>query len=133
MLFKFLSICLIIYIANKSVDAVSLSQTRPLEPSEVYTHSAVADEDEPYQYKLFWRRIGDDEIQFEAHCKTTGWVGFGLSPNGGMTDADIVIGWVKNGFGYLKDTYATGFKTPIEDAVQDYVLLDAAEIDGYMI
>lgn len=29
------------------------------------------------------------------HAQTTGWVGMGISPNGAMTGADIVLGWVK--------------------------------------
>lgn len=47
-----------------------------------------------------------------------------------MTGADIAIGWVKDGIGYLRDTYATGFRTPIQDTIQDLVLLDSAEFDG---
>ena len=27
-------------------------------------------------------------------AKTLGWVGFGISPNGGMKGSDMVIGWV---------------------------------------
>lgn len=56
----------------------------PLVPSEDYTHVEVVNEDDPSQYQIFWKLINEDEIQFELHCKTTGWVGFGLSPNGGM-------------------------------------------------
>lgn len=27
-------------------------------------------------------------------CETTGWVGLGLSPNGGMAGADLAVAWV---------------------------------------
>ena len=68
---------------------------KPLEPSEDYTYSLVVDEDEPMVYQLFWKLVDNDEyIQFEVHCQSTGWVGFGLSPNGDMPGADIAIGWV---------------------------------------
>ncbi len=77
----------------------------PLQPSENYTHFVDADQKNSNQYVLFWKLIGSDEIQFEAHCKTTGWVGLGLSPSGGMTGADIAIGWVTNNKAYLKVTY----------------------------
>lgn len=129
---KFYLICVFIFYASKSIDAFGerLLETRPLTPSEIYTHSATPDDENPQQYKLFWKRVGDDEIQFEAHCRTTGWVGFGLSHTGGMTGADIAIGWVKDGVGYLKDTHATGFSRPIEDKIQDFFLIDSAEIDG---
>lgn len=74
-----------------------------LEPtSNEYTHSAELMEDE--QFHVFWK-YDDQDITFEIHCRTLGWVGFGLSPNGGMSSSDIIIGWVKNGQGYLKVTY----------------------------
>lgn len=49
-------------------------------------------------YHLSWR-INDAEqhITFQVDVKTKGWIGFGLSPNGGMAGSDIVIGWVKDG------------------------------------
>uniref|UniRef100_A0A674MZN7 DOMON domain-containing protein n=1 Tax=Takifugu rubripes TaxID=31033 RepID=A0A674MZN7_TAKRU len=33
-------------------------------------------------------------ITFELVVNTTGWVGFGFSPNGGMKGSDIVIGGI---------------------------------------
>ena len=33
-------------------------------------------------------------ITFQVHVEALGYVGFGISPNGGMTEADVVIGWV---------------------------------------
>jgi hypothetical protein len=66
---------------------------KPLEPSEEYMHSKIADEDAPNQYQVFWK-FDNDTIQFELHCKSRGWVGFGFSPNGGLKGADIVMGWV---------------------------------------
>ena len=46
-------------------------------------------------YKLYWsfnRR--NENITFAVRVKTTGWVGFGLSPNGQMPNSDVIIGWV---------------------------------------
>ncbi len=77
----------------------------PLTPSEAYTHFVDADQTQPGQYQLYWKSIGSDEIQFEVHCKSTGWVGLGLSSNGGMTGADIAIGWVSNDQAHLKVIY----------------------------
>ena len=75
--FLFLSIfCLI--------DARLIKQLQPLVPSEDYTHSLVVDEDEPEKYQVLWKLTNNDEIQFEVHAKTLGWVGMGISPNGGM-------------------------------------------------
>ena len=118
----------------QQLDAATIKPLKPLEPSEDdYTHSLEVDEDNPEQYQLFWKIINEDEIQFEIHCKTTGWVGLGLSPNGGMAGSDIVIGWVKNGKPYLKDCYASEKAQPIEDLQQDYTLIDGTEMNGYTI
>lgn len=121
----------LLFIFNK-LNAASLN-LQPLVPSEDYTHSAIIDEVDKDLYRLFWK-FNNDEIQFEVHCRTVGWVGLGLSPNGAMTGADIAIGWVSNtGESNLKDTHATGFVTPITDNAQDWVLIGAKEENGYTI
>jgi hypothetical protein len=71
----------------KLINAASINEfkaLKPLEPSEPYTHSINMDEDDESLYKLFWKILNNDEIQFEIHCRTTGWVGLGFSPNGNM-------------------------------------------------
>jgi hypothetical protein len=61
-------------------------QLKPLVPSEDgYTGSIIVDEYNPEQYQMFWKLLSKTEIQFELHCKTNGWVGWGISNNGGMT------------------------------------------------
>ena len=115
-------------------DAAILKPLKPLIPSEDdYTHNIFVDEDNPDQYILLWKIINENEIQFEVHVKTNGWMGLGFSPNGGMPGSDIVIGWVKDNKAYLKDCYASEKSTPIEDKIQDYKLIDGAEIDGFTI
>ncbi|MBN3287156.1 MOXD2 protein, partial [Polyodon spathula] len=43
-----------------------------------------------------------ETITFQLACKTSGWVGFGLSPSGKMDGADIVLGGVNpNGTTYF--------------------------------
>jgi hypothetical protein len=63
---------------------------KPLEPSEAYTHSVNMDDDDKDLYKLFWKILDNDEIQFEIHCRTTGWVGLGFSPNGNMEGMRLI-------------------------------------------
>ena len=55
----------------------------------------------PYQlslhddYTLYWRFDNDAQnISFAVRVRTTGWVGFGLSPNRQMPQSDVVMGWV---------------------------------------
>ena len=53
-------------------------------------------------YVLHWNfRIAERTITFAVNVSTTGWVGFGISPNGGMVNSDIVIGWVRSGRAYF--------------------------------
>ena len=56
-----------------------------------YPFNATLNED---NYYLYWNfSSADDTIQFAVRVKTTGWIGFGLSPSGQMVDSDVVIGW----------------------------------------
>lgn len=46
-------------------------------------------------YTLHWSfDYANQVIQFAVNVSTTGWVGFGLSPNGQMPGSDVTIGWV---------------------------------------
>jgi hypothetical protein len=44
-------------------------------------------------------RIDRDYITFETVAMTTGWMSIGLSANGGMGGADIVIIWINRDTG----------------------------------
>ena len=73
-----------------SVLAVSLAQ----DLSQKYRFSAQLDGED---YVLYWNFSYEEQsIQFAVRVKTTGWIGFGLSPNGQMPQSDVVIGWVDN-------------------------------------
>ena len=64
-----------------------------------YPFSAVlnADASGNARYTLYWNFSASDEtITFAVNVSTNGWVGLGISPNGDMTDSDIVIGWVND-------------------------------------
>lgn len=68
-------------------------------PSEVFPQHAQLDVNGSFH--LYWK-TNATHITFEAHVRTRGYVGFGLSPNGDMYPADIVTGWVKHGHVYLQ-------------------------------
>ena len=57
-------------------------------------------------YILYWK-VNATHITFEVHVRTHGYVGFGLSPNGNMYPADVIIGWVKDGKASFKVYYCT--------------------------
>ena len=60
---------------------------------EEYRFSAILDDG----YTLHWNfNLEQQSIDFAVNVSTTGWIGFGLSPNGQMPQSDVVIGWVDN-------------------------------------
>ena len=67
--------------------------------SESYPFKAILNPaDKGGLYELYWTFDNEaSTISFAVRVETTGWVGFGLSPNGQMPNSDVVIGWVKNG------------------------------------
>ena len=78
-------------------------ELKPLVSSDDSVSEANADDRDQDLFRVYWKMLDDDYIQFELHARTTGWVGFGISPNGGMNGADMVIGWVdNNGKGHFK-------------------------------
>lgn len=72
--------------------------------SEEWTHHTVLDGNG--KYNLYWKppedKKANSEIIFQAEVEAKGFIGFGLSPNGGMTGSDIVTGWVKDGEVYFQ-------------------------------
>uniref|UniRef100_A0A3B5B2L9 Monooxygenase DBH like 1 n=1 Tax=Stegastes partitus TaxID=144197 RepID=A0A3B5B2L9_9TELE len=89
------------------------------------------------QDRLVCLKWGFDNLQgnitFQLVVNSTGWVGFGLSPNGGMKGSDIVIGGLGPDGSYFTDRHATGKSTPLVDEQQNYVLLSMSENDGQTI
>eukprot|EP00930_Biecheleria_cincta_P087093 TRINITY_DN7634_c0_g1_i1.p1 TRINITY_DN7634_c0_g1~~TRINITY_DN7634_c0_g1_i1.p1 ORF type:complete len:586 (-),score=55.68 TRINITY_DN7634_c0_g1_i1:81-1838(-) len=72
-------------------------------------------------------------IKVKVEAQTTGWVGFGLSENGGMHGADIMIGWVDTGgTPHVKDYWSEGTTTPSEDTCNDWVVVptECSEVNG---
>ena len=76
-----LIICVLIPL---SLGIKDLSATYPFNVSLV--------EDEYYLYWNFTK--ASESIQFAVRVKTTGWIGFGLSPSGQMIGSDVIIGWI---------------------------------------
>lgn len=46
-------------------------------------------------YLLYWNvDLQSKVISFAVDVATTGWVGFGISPNGQMPGSDVIMAWV---------------------------------------
>ncbi|CAF3865400.1 unnamed protein product [Rotaria sp. Silwood2] len=65
--------------------------------------------------------------------KTTGWIGLGISPAGGMPGADIALGWVdQTGTAYIQDRYACSYSRPIMDKNEvNWIVLQGREVNGW--
>lgn len=63
---------------------------------------------------LFWRAEGD-AVAFGVEADTAGWVALGFEPDGGMKDADMIVGWVDAaGKAVVRDEFSTGRFGPHE-------------------
>lgn len=84
----------------------------------------------PGTYRFYWN-FTETNIIGEIHVKTLGWVGFGLSPNGGMNNSDVVIGWITNdGVANFTDRFIDGRGLSV-DKEQNWKLLDYWEKNDY--
>ncbi|EDO44959.1 predicted protein, partial [Nematostella vectensis] len=83
--------------------------------------------------KLYWNVNHDESsVKFALRVQATGWVGFGISAGtGNMVGSDVVMGWVKDGKGYLQDRYADSKSLPSLDSSQDWHLLESSEENGF--
>ncbi len=70
-------------------------------------------------YKLDWNFTATD-IFFRVTARTTGWVGFGLSPNGGMRNSDLILAWTANGNNQFRDAHTENAFSVLYDTVQNW-------------
>ncbi|KAK3732360.1 hypothetical protein QZH41_018734, partial [Actinostola sp. cb2023] len=99
---------------------------------EDYDHFAALDPDE--KIKLYWSVDKPSKtVSFALDAATAGWVGFGISTGQGkMNQADMVIGWVKNGKVFLTDRHGDGHYPKLDDH-NDYKLISGEESNGRTI
>lgn len=88
-------------------------------------------------YDLHWN-FTDTDVTFKiVVANPDGWVGFGLSPNGGMYNSDLVLAWFNpNGTESFIDAHVgpTGGKhKPIVDKYINWKKLFMKKVDGKMI
>ncbi|XP_054153127.1 DBH-like monooxygenase protein 1 [Oppia nitens] len=94
----------------------------------IWTHNIWLD---PYEkYSLKWTVNADNQsIDFLCEVRTTGWIGLGLSPNGGMKSSDIIIAWIDDNTGitHFHDRFASGESVPQIDESQDWYLISSKQ------
>ena len=90
-----------LYVAVLLILACSTAAAATLKES--YDHFVSLDEEE--NYMMYWTmNDAAKTISIAVAVKTTGWIGFGISPyTGRMPGSDTVIGWVDDkGKSYLQ-------------------------------
>ncbi|CAF3853401.1 unnamed protein product [Rotaria sp. Silwood1] len=120
------SIILWLLVVHKSDEISS-----PLQPYTIYRYSTELQ----HNVADLWWTINEtqEEITFELHIKTTGWIALGISPAGGMRGADIGLGWVdEGGEVHFQDRYASGTSRPtIDNTTTDWFALSGREQNGW--
>ncbi|CAF1351319.1 unnamed protein product [Adineta steineri] len=119
------------FVSFLSIIHVSNGLSSPLTTFTTYQHSVelqstVAD--------LWWTvNETNQTIFFELHVNTTGWIALGISPAGGMTGADIGVGWVdQSGKVTFQDRYAYTFALPVRDnTTVDWFATQGREQNGW--
>ncbi|XP_011494981.1 PREDICTED: MOXD1 homolog 2 [Ceratosolen solmsi marchali] len=78
---------------------------------------------------------GDNDVTFEVHVKTAGYIGFGFMRNSDHDSIDIVIGWIDNdGQAHLQDRHIKGAnRVPQMDSSQDYHLQSGYENETHTV
>ncbi|CAL8092372.1 unnamed protein product [Orchesella dallaii] len=84
----------------------------------------------PSGIEVRWIHTDPEYITFQMRGPERGYISIGFSPNGGMSGADMFVGWVDSkGQGHLLDMHGTHNGQPILDSSQDLELLGAKEDD----
>ncbi|XP_047476090.1 uncharacterized protein LOC125029944 [Penaeus chinensis] len=105
---------------SNRVPGLTLTQTvraeKDLEPLLDLKHSHESVLDPEGIMTVFWTPdLQKEEVTFEIHARTMGWLGFGFSSSGGMRGSDILIAWVKDGEAFAQDRHGIGNRVPVLD------------------
>jgi hypothetical protein len=120
----------IIFLLNAYFAIINTSNAEFASPTSFYANSKVIVE--PDVFKLYWNYT-KTFITAEIHVKTsTGWIGFGISPNGGMDGSDVIIFFMENGVANFTDRHIKK-REVLVDKSQDWKLISHSIANGYTI
>jgi len=84
----------------------------------------------PDVYTLSWNFTSEDII-FKAVARTNGWLGFGISPNGGMQNSDMILAFTEpTGAITFTDCHTENSKVVITDVAQNWKKLFYSNTNG---
>lgn len=83
------------------------------------------------QYLLYWNYTSTN-ITFKVIVKTLGWIGFGLSPSGGMANSDLIVAFQNpNGTLSFTNRYVGPVESlPVINPNQYWSLLNYSKLNG---
>ena len=86
----------------------------------------------PDKYLLYWNYTSTS-ITFKAVVKNTGWFGFGLSPDGGMPQSDLIVAYLnpKGSVNFTTRYVGSSPSLPIINPAQYWKLLLFSQKNGY--
>ncbi|MFA5794633.1 MAG: DOMON domain-containing protein [Candidatus Brocadiia bacterium] len=76
-----------------------------------------------------WSLAGTN-LSVKLSAATSGWVAVGFDPGAGMKDANIIIGYVKDGNAIIRDDFGTGFGSHAPDTVDNVTNKSGTEANG---
>ena len=77
-----------------------------------------------------YSRIDGDKVRMALKAKTNGYVAIGFEPSQRMQDADIILGFVKDGKATIADMYSTGPTGPHPPDEQQGGKIDVSVFGG---
>ena len=104
----------------------------PPTPTETYANKKVLVG--PDVYILYWNYNSTD-ITFELQVKSSGWAGFGISPNGDMENSNVILFWMNSDgtSNFTERNTNAGLVTPTINTKQQWFPLLTKTQDGYLI
>jgi hypothetical protein len=107
-----------------------LSKLNAISPNAYFANNATLVA--PNNYLLYWNYT-TTSITFKAVVKTTGWFGFGLSPDGGMANSDLVVAYLNENrsVNFTGRYVASSPSLPIINKVQYWKMLHYSQNNGY--
>jgi hypothetical protein len=121
-LINILAIQILIIVPNISATEVIDSNLL----SKSYEYEKLSDSAE-----IYWKRADESEIEFILIFKSTSWLGFGLSPDGRMKNADAVVVWQnKDRTGHFSDRHSGEDGILKVDKKHDWFMIDISILNA---
>lgn len=114
--------------AQDEAKSAEEKSTQPQETHSAYQDTTVED------FTFSWRVDDEDLLHVRVSAPTTGWVAVGFNPKTLMKDADLIMGYVKDGTAFFSDQFGTALTSHKPDTAlggeDNLVEREATEEEG---